>query len=87
MCDSPRLACCCRIQFVGGLVLSWAIAIPIGLIVADNGSAFYLTGASYSVGATNQFALTWNDDDIQDTAHGLKSLLFTNLKWWTLAPP
>ena len=51
-----------------------------GLIVADNGSAFYLTGASYSVGATNQFALTWNDNDIQDTVHGLKSLLFTNFE-------
>jgi hypothetical protein len=68
------------------LVLSWAIAIPIGLIVADNGSAFYLTGASYSVGATNQFALTWNDDDIQDTAHGLKSLLFTNFEVVDLSP-
>ena len=29
MCDSPRMACWCRIQFVGGLVLSWAIAMPI----------------------------------------------------------
>ena len=57
-----------------------------GLIVADNGSAFYLTGASYSVGATNQFALTWNDNDIQDTAHGLKSLLFTNFEVVDLSP-
>jgi len=57
-----------------------------GLIVADNGSAFYLTGASCSVGATNQFALTWNDDDIQDTAHGLKSLLFTNFEVVDLSP-
>ena len=57
-----------------------------GLIVADNGSAFYLTGASYSVGAANQFALTWNDNDIQDTAHGLKSLLFTNFEVVDLSP-
>jgi hypothetical protein len=57
-----------------------------GLIVADNGSAFYLTGASYSVGATNQFALTWNDNDVQDTVHGLKSLLFTNFEVVDLSP-
>jgi len=57
-----------------------------GLIVADNGSAFYLTGASYSVDATNHFALTWNDNDIQDTAHGLKSLLFTNFEVVDLTP-
>jgi hypothetical protein len=57
-----------------------------GLIVADNGSAFYLTGASYSVNSTNQFALTWNDNDIQDTAHGLKSILFTNFEVVDLSP-
>jgi hypothetical protein len=57
-----------------------------GLIVADNGSAFYLTGASCSVDATNKFALTWNDNDIQDTAHGLKSLLFTNFEVVDLSP-
>jgi len=57
-----------------------------GLILADNGSAFYLTGASYSAGAANQFALTWNDNDIQDTAHGLKSLLFTNFEVVDLTP-
>ena len=57
-----------------------------GLIVADNGSAFYMTGASYSVGPTNQFALTWNDNDIQDTVHGLKSLLFTNFEVVDLSP-
>ena len=45
-----------------------------------------MTGASYSVGATNQFALTWNDNDIQDTAHGLKSLLFTNFEVVDLSP-
>ena len=57
-----------------------------GLIVADNGSAFYLSGASDAVGATNQFAITWNDDDIQDTIHGLKSLLFTNFEVVDLSP-
>jgi hypothetical protein len=57
-----------------------------GLIVADNGSAFYLTGASYSVDASNKFALTWNDNDIQDIAHGLKSLLFTNFEVVDLSP-
>jgi hypothetical protein len=57
-----------------------------GLIVADNGSAFYLSGASYSVDASNKFALTWDDNDIQDTAHGLKSLLFTNFEVVDLSP-
>jgi hypothetical protein len=57
-----------------------------GLIVADNGSAFFMTGASYSVDTTNKFALTWNDNDIQDTAHGLKSLLFTNFEVVDLSP-
>jgi hypothetical protein len=57
-----------------------------GLIVADNGSAFYLSGASYSVDATNKFALTWNDSDIQDSTHGLKSLLFTNFEVVDLSP-
>ncbi len=57
-----------------------------GLIVADNGSAFYLTGASYSPNATNGFALTWDDNDIQDTLHGLKSLWFTNFEVVDLTP-
>jgi hypothetical protein len=57
-----------------------------GLIVADNGSAFFLSGASYSVNSSNQFALTWNDNDIQDTVHGLKSLLFTNFEVVDLSP-
>ena len=38
-----------------------------GLIVADNGSNFFFSGASYSVDASNHVALTWNDNDIQDT--------------------
>src|SRR5271157_5441127 len=44
-----------------------------GLIVADNGSNFFATGASYSVDANNNFTMTWNDNDIQDPIHGLKS--------------
>ncbi|MDB6057344.1 MAG: hypothetical protein JWO95_1188, partial [Verrucomicrobiales bacterium] len=57
-----------------------------GLIVADNGSAFFINGASYSVNATNGFALTWNDNDIQDTVRGLKSLWFTNFEVVDLRP-
>ncbi len=57
-----------------------------GLIVADNGSAFFMTGASYSVDTSNHFALTWNDSDIQDMAQGLKSLLFTNFEVVDLSP-
>jgi hypothetical protein len=57
-----------------------------GLIVADNGSSFFMTGASYSPDASNNFSLTWNDNDIQDTAHGLKSLWFTNFEVVDLTP-
>lgn len=57
-----------------------------GLIVADNGSAFFMTGASYSVDTSNHFALTWNDSDIQDMAQGLKSLRFTNFEVVDLSP-
>jgi hypothetical protein len=57
-----------------------------GLIVADNGSAFFMTGASSSPDANNNFSLTWNDNDIQDTTHGLKSLWFTNFEVVDLAP-
>src|ERR1051325_8911402 len=57
-----------------------------GLIVADNGSAFFMTGASYSPDANNNFSLTWNDNDIQDTLHGLKSLWFTNFEVVDLTP-
>jgi hypothetical protein len=57
-----------------------------GLIVADNGSAFFMTGASYSPNATNGFSLTWDDNDIQDSVHGLKSLWFTNFEVVDLSP-
>jgi hypothetical protein len=45
-----------------------------------------LTGASYSPNATNGFSLTWNDNDIQDSTHGLKSLWFTNFEVVDLTP-
>src|SRR5262245_22974762 len=57
-----------------------------GMIVADNGSNFFFSGASYSVDASNGFALTWNDNDIQDTLHGLKSLHFSDFEVVDLRP-
>ncbi len=57
-----------------------------GLIVADNGSNFYITGASYSVDANNNEALTWNDDDIQSSISGLKSLTFSDFEVVDLTP-
>jgi hypothetical protein len=51
-----------------------------GLIVADNGSNFYISGASYSVDANNNFALTWNNNDIQSSTQGLKSLTFSDFE-------
>src|SRR5262249_49454995 len=57
-----------------------------GMILADNGSNFFFSGASYSVDASNGFALTWNDNDIQDTTHGLKSLHFSDFEVVDLTP-
>jgi hypothetical protein len=57
-----------------------------GMIVADNGSNFYFSGSTYSVDASNQRTLTWDDDDIQDTVHGLKSLRFSNFEVVDLTP-
>jgi hypothetical protein len=57
-----------------------------GLIVADNGSNFFASGASYSVDASNNFAMTWNDNDIQDTTHGLKSLTYSDFEVVDLTP-
>ena len=51
-----------------------------GLILADNGSNFFFSGASYSVDASNHHTLTWNDNDIQDSPHGLKSLHFSDFE-------
>src|SRR5262249_17979465 len=57
-----------------------------GLIVADNGSNFFFSGASYAVDASNHLTLTWNDNDIQDTVHGLKSLHFSDFEVVDLTP-
>ncbi|HKB38159.1 MAG TPA: IPT/TIG domain-containing protein, partial [Gemmataceae bacterium] len=57
-----------------------------GMIVADNGSNFYFSGASYAVDGTNKIALTYNDNDIQDTVHGLKSLHFSDFEVVDLTP-
>jgi hypothetical protein len=57
-----------------------------GLIVADNGSNFFFTGASQSVDTNNNSWLTWNDDDIQDSQHGLKSLKFNMFEVVDLTP-
>ncbi len=57
-----------------------------GLIVADNGSNFFFSGASQSIDANNNGALTWNDDDIQDSTHGLKSLKFNQFEVVDLTP-
>ena len=57
-----------------------------GLILADNGSNFFFSGASYSVDANNKFALTWIDNDIQDTVHGLKSLDYSDFEVVNLTP-
>lgn len=57
-----------------------------GMIVADNGSNFFFSGASYAVNASNQQTLTWDDNDIQDTVHGLKSLHFNDFEVVDLTP-
>ncbi len=51
-----------------------------GMILADNGSNFFFSGASYSVDASNGFALTFDDNDVQDSVHGLKSLLYSDFE-------
>jgi hypothetical protein len=57
-----------------------------GLILADNGSDFFFSGASSSVNASNGLTLTWNDNDIQDTVHGLKSLNYSDFEVVSLTP-
>jgi hypothetical protein len=57
-----------------------------GLIVADNGSNFFFSGASDAVDANNVDNLTWNDNDIQDTVHGLKSLHYSDFELVDLTP-
>src|SRR5262249_30731108 len=51
-----------------------------GMIVADNGSNFFFSGASYSVDAGNGFARTYDDNDVQDSVHGLKSLHYSDFE-------
>jgi hypothetical protein len=57
-----------------------------GLIVADNGSNFYFSGASYAVDGNNAQSATWDDNDIQDTRNGLKSLHFNDFEVVDLTP-
>ena len=57
-----------------------------GLILADNGSNLFITGASYSVNANNQLDLTWNDSDIQSSTTGLKSLTASDFEVVDLTP-
>ncbi len=57
-----------------------------GLIIADNGANFFFTGAAYSVDTSNNRTLTWDDNDIQDSVHGLKSLHFSDFELVDLTP-
>jgi hypothetical protein len=57
-----------------------------GLIVADNGSNLFASGASYSVNADGSFGLTWNDNDIQSTSTGLKALHMSDFEMVDLTP-
>jgi hypothetical protein len=57
-----------------------------GMIVADNGSNFFASGASDSVDANDNVALTWDDSDIQDATHGLKSLTYSDFEVVDLTP-
>ena len=50
-----------------------------GLILADNGSNFFFSGASESIQPDGSI-LTWDDNDIQSTLTGLKSLTFSNFE-------
>ncbi|HTQ37571.1 MAG TPA: IPT/TIG domain-containing protein, partial [Pirellulales bacterium] len=56
-----------------------------GLIVADIGSAMYVTGASAAVDANNNIALTWNTDDIF-ASNGLEALNAGDFQVVNLAP-
>ena len=56
-----------------------------GLILADIGSAMFVTGASASVNATNGISLTWDQNDIF-AGNGLEELRASNFDVVTLAP-
>jgi len=57
-----------------------------GLILSDNGSDFFFSGASGSVDTSNQNVLTWSDSDIQDLRHGLTSLHYSDFEVVDLSP-
>jgi hypothetical protein len=57
-----------------------------GVIVADSGTNFGITGSSYSEDANGNFNLTWNNSDIQDPVHGLGSLTFSDFEMVDLTP-
>ncbi|MFM7151077.1 MAG: IPT/TIG domain-containing protein, partial [Gemmataceae bacterium] len=57
-----------------------------GLILADNGSNFFFSGASESVDLNNNIFLTWNNDDIHDTNNGIKSLNYSDFEIVDLTP-
>ncbi|MBS0261857.1 MAG: IPT/TIG domain-containing protein [Planctomycetes bacterium] len=56
-----------------------------GLILADIGSAMYITGTSASVDANNQISQTWNVNDIF-ASNGLKALTAGNFEVVDLRP-
>ncbi|MFO0814373.1 MAG: IPT/TIG domain-containing protein [Gemmatales bacterium] len=57
-----------------------------GMILADNGSNFFFSGATYAVDHTNSRTLTWNDNDIQSTTNGLKRLRYADFELVDLTP-
>ncbi len=56
-----------------------------GLIVADIGTAMYVTGTSATVNANNQIAQTWNMDDLL-ASNGLKALTAGDFEVVDLTP-
>ena len=56
-----------------------------GLILADVGSAMFVTGASAAINATNGISLTWNQNDIF-AGNGLAVLRASNFDVVSLAP-
>lgn len=56
-----------------------------GLVLADVGSAMFVTGASGSVDATNVLTLVWDQNDISAST-GLKALVASNFDVVTLMP-
>jgi hypothetical protein len=57
-----------------------------GMILADNGSNFFFSGATYAVDHTNSRTLTWNDNDIQSSTTGLKRLRYADFEMVDLKP-